>query len=92
MMYASHEGLSSKYEVSCEEIDFLVDFTRELDYVVGSRMMGGGFGGCTINLLKTDRLEEFTEQVAEAYRAAFGKRPEIVPVNVVDGTADLTNK
>lgn len=92
LMYASHEGLSSKYEVSCEETDFLVDFTRELDYVVGSRMMGGGFGGCTINLLKTDRLEEFTEQVAKAYEVAFGKKPEIVPVNVVDGTADLTNK
>lgn len=92
LMYASHEGLSSKYQVSCEEIDFLVDFTRGLDYVVGSRMMGGGFGGCTINLLKTDRLEEFTEQVAKTYRAAFGKKPEIVPVNVMDGTATLTSK
>lgn len=91
LMYASHKGLRSKYEVSCEEIDFLVDFTKDLDYVVGSRMTGGGFGGCTINLVKTDRLEEFSGQVVEAYTAAFRKRPKIIPVNIADGTVQLTN-
>ena len=89
LMYASHHGLCTKYEVSCEEIDFLVNFTQKLNYVAGARMMGGGFGGCTINFLKTDRLEEFSAQVTEAYQAAHNKIPEIIQVNIADGTTQL---
>lgn len=85
-LYGSHEGLSVDYEVSCPEMDFLVDFTRDLPYVLGSRMMGGGFGGCTLNLLKKDKKERFIQEITAAYRNRYGKTPEIYEVEVVNGT------
>ena len=67
-MYATHEGLSKDYEVSCEELDFLVDVARECG-VTGARMMGGGFGGCTINLVKDDLFADFiATQIHRAVR------------------------
>ncbi|MBV9963694.1 MAG: galactokinase [Parafilimonas sp.] len=66
-MYATHEGLSNDYEVSCKELDFLVDTVKNNDAVLGARMMGGGFGGCTINLVKEDAIDELIEGVAEKY-------------------------
>src|SRR5690554_2081601 len=86
LMYGSHDGLSSKYEVSCPELDFLVDFTRERSEVLGARMMGGGFGGCTINLVRKDIKAEFEEAVTVAYESKFGRLPQIYEVNIVNGT------
>lgn len=86
LMYGSHDGLSKKYQVSCAELDFLVDFTRDREEVLGARMMGGGFGGCTINLVKRDLKEKFDAEISAAYQEQFGRRPDIYEVNVVDGT------
>ena len=66
-MFASHEGLSKKYEVSCPELDFLVDQARSVRGVLGARMMGGGFGGCTINLVAKDEIDSFISATADAY-------------------------
>jgi galactokinase len=86
LMYGSHDGLSKKYQVSCAELDFLVDFTRDREEVLGARMMGGGFGGCTLNLVKRDEKEQFVTEISAAYKEQCGHRPEIYEVNVVDGT------
>ena len=74
LMYASHEGLSNNYEVSCKELDFLVDFSKGNEAVLGSRMMGGGFGGCTINLIHEDAVTEYVKKVSEAYFEEFNIR------------------
>ena len=71
LMYESHRGLQHQYEVSCAELDFLVDFSEEYDQIIGSRMMGGGFGGCTINLIHKDLINEYVTIVAEAYKKKF---------------------
>ncbi len=71
LMYATHEGLRHDYEVSCKELDFLVDFTRDFDQVLGARIMGGGFGGCSINLIRKDEIEQFTNEIFQAYKTAF---------------------
>lgn len=86
LMYGSHDGLSKKYEVSCKELDFLVDFTRKRDEVLGARMMGGGFGGCTINLVKRDQKAKFEADITQAYQEQFLRQPSIYEVNIVDGT------
>jgi galactokinase len=70
-MYATHRGLQHDYEVSCEELDFLVDFASKRSEVIGSRMMGGGFGGCTINLVKRESTASFIEAAAKAYKEAL---------------------
>ena len=71
LMYQTHEGLSTNYEVSCVELDFLVDFSKKFTQVVGSRMMGGGFGGCTINLVEERFVNEFIDMAAKAYKKQF---------------------
>ncbi|RMG17214.1 MAG: galactokinase [Bacteroidetes bacterium] len=71
-MYESHQGLSEEYEVSCEELDLLVALTRDHPAVVGARMMGGGFGGCTINLVQAQEVEAFCRQMQAAYQAQTG--------------------
>jgi len=83
-MYATHAGLSHDYEVSCEELDFLNDLARECG-VTGSRIMGGGFGGCTINLVKNDLLEKFTTTAREKFAAKYGHEPKIYEVVISDG-------
>ena len=70
-MYQTHEGLSKNYEVSCAELDFLVDLSKNIPQVVGSRMMGGGFGGCTINLVEEGYVNEFMDMAAKAYKKQF---------------------
>jgi galactokinase len=80
LMYQTHQGLSKNYEVSCRELDFLADLTQNLPKVVGSRMMGGGFGGCTINLVKDDFVSTFTHLAQEQYKKEFGK--ELTPIEV----------
>ena len=76
-MYESHAGLSSDYEVSCEELDILVDLAKEQPGVFGSRMMGGGFGGCTINLVQEDQVGTFTNAVSKGYKDATGVDADI---------------
>ena len=71
LMYGSHEGLQHKYEVSCKELDFLTDFSKNYDAVLGCRMMGGGFGGCTINLIHEDEILAYIEAAEKAYRKEF---------------------
>lgn len=70
-MYETHEGLSKQYEVSCKELDFLVDFVRNEKSVIGARMMGGGFGGCTINLVREDAISDLSERISKAYKDAM---------------------
>ena len=84
-MYETHEGLSKDYEVSCEELDFLNDVAKE-NGVTGSRIMGGGFGGCTINLVKDEIHDKFAADVTEKYLAKFGKKPEIYDVVISQGS------
>lgn len=88
-MYASHEGLSTLYEVSCPELDFLVDFTKPLSYVLGSRMMGGGFGGCTINLVENGQTEILQESISAAFSKKFNASPKFYLVTLEDGTGSL---
>lgn len=71
-MYETHDGLQNMYEVSCPELDFLVDFSKKYTEVIGARMMGGGFGGCTINLIHANAIESFEAEVSEAYYNKFG--------------------
>jgi len=89
-MYATHEGLSKDYEVSCEELDFLNDVAKECG-VTGSRIMGGGFGGCTINLVKDELYEPFINTVKERYTAKFGKQPKVIDVVISDGARKLSD-
>lgn len=84
-MYLTHQGLSRDYEVSCEELDFLNDLARECG-VTGSRIMGGGFGGCTINLVKDSLYDAFTQKAVEAFRAKFHVEPKIIDVVIGDGS------
>ncbi len=71
LMYQTHQGLSKDYEVSCAELDFLVDITQNIDQVIGSRMMGGGFGGCTLNLVKENFVNTFLDLAKEKYKKEF---------------------
>ncbi|UII77197.1 galactokinase [Flagellimonas sp. HMM57] len=71
LMYLTHEGLSKKYEVSCPELDFLVELTKNESQILGARMMGGGFGGCTLNLIHKDAIEQFIKKAARAYKDEF---------------------
>lgn len=86
LMYETHEGLSSEYEVSCDELDFLVDAAKNEDTVVGSRMMGGGFGGCSINLIEKENQDVVIERIAKAYKNAFGIDIEHYKISISDGT------
>ena len=83
-MYLTHEGLSKDYEVSCEELDFLVEEARRCG-VTGSRIMGGGFGGCTINLVRDDCRESFLSTVQKSYKARFGVGCKVIPVVIGNG-------
>lgn len=87
MMFETHEGLRKDYEVSCPELDFLVNFAATRPEVLGARMMGGGFGGCTINLLAAAQVNEFINAVSEAYTQAFQVQPEAYSVNISAGTS-----
>ncbi len=84
LMYETHRGLSKAYEVSCEELDFLNDIARECG-VVGSRIMGGGFGGCTINLVADDKYDHFIATAKEKFNAKYGHAPKIYDVIISDG-------
>lgn len=83
-MYETHEGMSRLYEVSCEELDFLNNMAHEYG-VTGSRVMGGGFGGCTINMVKDELYEPFVTKAKEAYRAKYNRSPKVYDVVIGDG-------
>ena len=84
-MYETHHGMSQLYEVSCDELDFLNEVARECQ-VTGSRVMGGGFGGCTINLVKNDLYESFVTKVKADYHAKYGKEAKIYDVVIENGS------
>ena len=88
MMYQTHFGLSRLYEVSCPELDFLARLARKMD-VTGARVMGGGFGGCTINLVKEELYDGFVAAAKEQYRAAFGIDLKVHDVVISDGARKL---
>ena len=85
LMYESHEGLSQRYEVSCEESDWLVALAGKFDGVVGARQMGGGFGGCTINIIHGESVSSFLETILPAYHKKFGKKPESYITQIEEG-------
>ncbi len=87
-MYQTHEGLSKDYEVSCEELDFLNDVARECG-VTGSRIMGGGFGGCTINLVRDDKYDAFIATAKQKFNDKYGHEPEVIPVVISEGAHKL---
>ena len=90
LMNATHWGLSHAYEVSCEELDILVSIAEENpNEVIGSRMMGGGFGGCTINLVKKGQRQIFEEKVRQKYFTTFKREPEFHAVKLSDGVHTL---
>ena len=88
MMYETHHGLSQEYEVSCEELDFLVEVAKEQG-VTGSRIMGGGFGGCTIKLVDEHYYDSFVKAAREQFKAKYGKEPGIIDVVIGDGARRL---
>ena len=87
LMNESHRSLRDDYEVSCDELDFLAETAQSINGVYGSRMTGGGFGGCTVSLLERSAVEEFTEKIKNAYQSRFGIIPGIYAVKANDGAA-----
>ncbi|GHU13586.1 galactokinase [Betaproteobacteria bacterium] len=88
-MYGTHHGMSKLYEVSCEELDFLNDIAKKTG-VTGSRVMGGGFGGCTINLVKEELYDNFVKEAFSAYTEKFGHAPKLYDVVISDGARKLS--
>ncbi|MGG9970629.1 galactokinase [Ferruginibacter sp. SUN002] len=89
LMYATHEGLSKLYQVSCEELDFLVEQTLSNDAVIGSRLMGGGFGGCTINLVAENAVDDFIAKASGAYLHKFNRNLEAYVMQTGNGTSEI---
>jgi galactokinase len=87
-MYETHYGMSKQYEVSCEELDFLNDIAKKCG-VTGSRVMGGGFGGCTINLVKEEIFDAFVKEAFKSYTEKFGHEPKLYEVVISDGARKL---
>lgn len=86
-LFNAHEGLSKLYEVSCEELDYLISLVQGHEEVLGARMMGGGFGGCTINIIHQDAIEKTLEQVSKEYHERYGINPESYRVKIKNGTS-----
>lgn len=86
-MFRTHEGLSREYEVSCPELDFLVDAVKGNPAILGARMMGGGFGGCTINLIKEDAIDELVKRISVSYQKQMGLELTAYVARIEDGTA-----
>jgi galactokinase len=91
LMYATHWGLSKLYEVSCPESDFLVELAATNKNVIGARQMGGGFGGCTINIVKETAVDDFIAQATAAYQQQFAIEPEAYVMEISDGTGRIEN-
>jgi galactokinase len=91
LMAASHRSLRDDYEVSCAELNFLVDTAVRIDGVYGSRMTGGGFGGCTVTLLRSDSTASFTNRIARAYQREYNVTPDVYPCHPGGGAGELKN-
>ena len=89
LMTETHHGLSKEYEVSCEELDFLVDAVANETAIFGARMMGGGFGGCSINLVEKGSEKELIEKISEQYRTTFGIELKAYKVKISKGTTEF---
>ena len=89
-MNASHESLKNDYEVSCEEIDILVDLAQAMPGVIGSRITGGGFGGCTVSIIKNDTVDTFVNEIGKAYEEKVGHKAEFYIVDIGDGAHKLS--
>ena len=90
LMFATHQGLSKLYEVSCKELDFLVKLAAENNDIIGSRLMGGGFGGCTINIVKEAGVKTFIDTATEAYQQKFNIKLEAYITETGDGTYQIS--
>ena len=88
-MFQTHQGLSNDYEVSCKELDFIVDEVKTQNAVLGARMMGGGFGGCTLNLVKEEFIAEISEKLYQSYQQKMGLELSTYIVNTAPGTHRL---
>ena len=91
LMYQSHQGLAQDYEVSCEELNFLVDATRKSDHIIGARMMGGGFGGCTLNIVAESNSEEVVNSILSSYKKKMGTDAESYFIEIKEGCKILDN-
>ncbi|MGZ3924500.1 MAG: galactokinase [Flavisolibacter sp.] len=89
-MFQTHDGLSKEYEVSCEELDFLVDAVRDNPDVIGARMMGGGFGGCTINIVKEEAIDGLIDQLEDSYKDKMSKDLSAYIAQIENGTSLLS--
>lgn len=89
MMYASHKGLSKRYGVSCKELDYLVDIAKTAPGIAGARMMGGGFGGCTINIVEEKAVDSFVDFMQESYKLHFSVIPDVYVMQLEDGVKEL---
>ena len=85
LLWLGHAGLRDEYQVSCEELDLLVDIARQVPGVLGGRMMGGGFGGCTINLVRSEAISALSRAVAEQYPARTGRQATIALCHAAGG-------
>jgi galactokinase len=85
LLYASHEGLCDLYEVTCAETDFLVEKSLEVSEVLGARQMGGGFGGCTLNLVRRDAIADFQEKMNVVYREKWNLDLNFYSVEITNG-------
>ena len=89
LVYATHEGLSKEYGVSCPELDFIVNIAHEHEAVLGARMMGGGFGGCVIALVKKAGVADYIADVKKRYQVEFDKDPRVIEVEISDGAREI---
>jgi galactokinase len=89
LINATHEGLSNLYEVSCAELDFLAENAQKMDNRIGSRMHGGGFGGCTLNLIPNDISSKVVDELVVAYRKQFDKEPTVIKFGLSDGVKSI---
>lgn len=89
LMNASHISLRDDYEVSCEEIDLLVDLAWNMEGVIGSRITGGGFGGCTVSIVKNESVDQFIEKIGDEYEKRVGHKAEFYVVDIGDGAGRL---
>ncbi|MBQ6957863.1 MAG: galactokinase [Bacteroidales bacterium] len=89
LVYATHEGLSKEYGVSCPELDFIVNIAHEHEAVLGARMMGGGFGGCVIALVKKEGVADYIADVKKRYQVEFDKDPRVIEVEISDGAREI---
>jgi galactokinase len=88
-MYASHKSLRDDYEVSSKELDLLVELAKKEEGTAGARMTGAGFGGCTVNIVKTDRVKDFAKNIRKSYKEVSGLTAEVYISNPADGARKL---